>query len=140
MVVVVHDCLYLPLVVVPCDWRPWLAILVPEAVNGALARALLPFCILTAFSFWLLRSNFDGVRSPVRLLLWLLLFICSAQILSNHNGILIQGGVGPHGHAVACLARRELPIMIRLVVDVTQRRVRLLRLLVRDYQLLAHLV
>ena len=61
LIIVVHDCLYLSLVVEAGDLCSGLAVLVPEAVDGALTRSLLPLRVLTALSFWLLRRDLNGV-------------------------------------------------------------------------------
>ena len=136
-----HHRLHLSLIVV-ADLRVRLSVLVPEAIYGALTRSFLPLCVLSAFSLGLLRRNFYCVRSTVRFLLRFLLFICSAQVLADHCRILVQRRVGSHGHAIACFARRQFPIVVRLVVDVPECGVRLPRLsLIRilNEHFLAHL-
>jgi hypothetical protein len=118
-------------------------VLVPEAVDGALARPLLPFGVLSALPLRLLRCNLDRVRSAIWFLFWFLLFICSAHVLTDHNRILVQRRVGPHGHAIAGLARGQLPVLVCLVIDVSEGRIRLPRMalvgVLDQHLLLAHL-
>ena len=111
----------------------------PEAVDGALAGSFLPLCVLAALSFWLLRCHFNCVRTAIGLLFRLLLLICSAQVLTHHDWVLIESRVGTHSHPVPSLARRQLPVLVILIVDVTQRGVRLGLLVLHHHLLLSHL-
>ena len=122
-----HYGLDLPLVVKAADLRVRFPILVPEAIDGALTRPLLPFGVLSALPLRLLRCDLNCVRSAIWFLFWLLLFICSAQVLTDHNGILVQRRVGPHGYAIASLARGQLPVLVCLVINVSEGRIRLPR-------------
>jgi len=60
-----------------------------------------------------------------RLLLWLRLFIVSAQGRRDNHRILIDGGIGSHADPIAGLAWRELSILIILIVNMPQSRLRL---------------
>ena len=142
MVVVIHHSLYLPLVVEARDLIDGLvAILVPQAVNGVLTLPLFPLCILPAFPVRLRRCYFNCVRTAIGFLFRLLLFVTSAQILRHHNGILVQGRIGSHCHTTPCLARRQLSILIRLVVHMSEIGVGLLLgcLAGNNHLLLGHL-
>lgn len=137
--ILAHHRLDLPLVVETGNLRYGLAVLAPEAVNRALARSLLPLGVLSAFSFGLLRRDFDRVRTAIGLLFRLLLLICSAQVLTHHDWVLIESRVGTHSHPVPSLARRQLSVLVILIVDVTQRGVRLGLLVLHHHLLLSHL-
>jgi len=130
------------LVVEAADLRVRFPILVPEAVDGVLARPLLPLGVLSALALRLLRCDLDGVRSAVWFLFWFLLFICSAQVLADHNGVLVQSRVGSHGYPVASLARRQLPVLVCLIINVPEGGIRLPWMLIgilNQHLLLPHL-
>ena len=63
-----------------------------------------------------------------RLLLWLRLFIVSAQGRRDNHRILIDGRIGPHADPIAGLAWRELSILIVLIVNMPHSRLRLRRM------------
>ena len=60
-----------------------------------------------------------------RFLLRLRLFVVSAQGRRDNHRILIDGRIGPHTNPIARLAWRELSILIILIVNMAQSRLRL---------------
>lgn len=89
-IIMAHNSLHWPLLIESRNLRHrWLPILRPVTINGILACSLLPLCILAALPVLLIRSHLDRVRPTIDLLLWLVLLVRTAHVLSNNKGILI---------------------------------------------------
>ena len=120
MVVIIHHGLDLALIIETRNLLDSFAVLVPEAVNRALARSLLPLGVFAALTLRLLRCDLYRVRPAIWFLFRFLLFVCSAQILRHNTWVLVQSGIRAHRHAITRLTGCELSVLIGLIVDVAQ--------------------
>lgn len=126
-ILLVINCLHLALIITEIgDLSSRFAIFRPQSINGALPRPFFSLGIFSALSVLLLyRRHFDRIGSSIRLLFLLLLVELrpSRQLVRQYVRILPQCRIGAHRQSIPSLTRRQFPVLIRLLVDMAQRRI-----------------